>query len=69
MPRPQDVKERDRTERNLLLDALRERPSMWISYAPLEEIAARKQVRFGQHHLLRSSSPSSPFSLPHQENG
>ena len=25
---------------------------MWISYAPLEEIAARKQVRFGQHHLL-----------------
>jgi predicted GH43/DUF377 family glycosyl hydrolase len=28
------------------------RPSMWISYAPLEEIATHKRVRFGQHHLL-----------------
>jgi predicted GH43/DUF377 family glycosyl hydrolase len=42
----------DRTEGDLLPDALRQRPSMWISYAPLEESAARKHVRFGQHHLL-----------------
>jgi beta-1,2-mannobiose phosphorylase / 1,2-beta-oligomannan phosphorylase len=29
-------------------------PSMWISYAPLEEIAANKHIVFGQHHLLIS---------------
>ena len=28
------------------------RPSMWISYAPLDEITATKHVVFGQHHLL-----------------
>jgi predicted GH43/DUF377 family glycosyl hydrolase len=28
------------------------RPSMWISYAPLDEITAGKHVVFGQHHLL-----------------
>jgi predicted GH43/DUF377 family glycosyl hydrolase len=28
------------------------RPSIWLSYAPLEEIVARKHVVFGQHHLL-----------------
>jgi predicted GH43/DUF377 family glycosyl hydrolase len=28
------------------------RPSMWLSYAPLDEIAAGKRVVFGQHHLL-----------------
>jgi beta-1,2-mannobiose phosphorylase / 1,2-beta-oligomannan phosphorylase len=28
------------------------RPSMWISYAPLDEIAANAHVVFGQHHLL-----------------
>jgi predicted GH43/DUF377 family glycosyl hydrolase len=28
------------------------RPSIWISYAPLEEILAHKHVVFGQHHLL-----------------
>ena len=28
------------------------RPSMWISYAPLDEIAAGAHVAFGQHHLL-----------------
>jgi predicted GH43/DUF377 family glycosyl hydrolase len=28
------------------------RPSMWISYAPLDEVAARHKVVFGQHHLL-----------------
>jgi predicted GH43/DUF377 family glycosyl hydrolase len=28
------------------------RPSMWISYAPLDEITARRHVVFGQHHLL-----------------
>jgi beta-1,2-mannobiose phosphorylase / 1,2-beta-oligomannan phosphorylase len=27
-------------------------PSMWISYAPWDEIAARKHVLFGQHHRL-----------------
>jgi predicted GH43/DUF377 family glycosyl hydrolase len=31
---------------------LRSGPSMWISYAPLDEIMMRKHVRFGQHHLL-----------------
>jgi predicted GH43/DUF377 family glycosyl hydrolase len=29
-----------------------QRPSMWISYAPLDEMAARHTVVFGQHHLL-----------------
>jgi predicted GH43/DUF377 family glycosyl hydrolase len=29
-----------------------QRPSMWISYAPLDEMAARHKVVFGQHHLL-----------------
>ena len=28
------------------------RPSMWISFAPLDEITARRHVVFGQHHLL-----------------
>jgi predicted GH43/DUF377 family glycosyl hydrolase len=28
------------------------RPSMWISYAPLDEITAGRHVVFGQHHLL-----------------
>jgi predicted GH43/DUF377 family glycosyl hydrolase len=28
------------------------RPSKWISYAPLDEITARRHVVFGQHHLL-----------------
>jgi predicted GH43/DUF377 family glycosyl hydrolase len=28
------------------------RPSMWISYAPLDAMAARHTVVFGQHHLL-----------------
>src|SRR2546425_8004555 len=28
------------------------RPSMWISYAPLDETAAGQHVVFGQHHLL-----------------
>ena len=28
------------------------RPSIWLSYAPLEEITACKHVVFGQHHLL-----------------
>ena len=28
------------------------RPCMWLSYAPLDEIAARTRVVFGQHHLL-----------------
>jgi predicted GH43/DUF377 family glycosyl hydrolase len=29
-----------------------DRPSMWISYAPLDEAIARRHVVFGQHHLL-----------------
>jgi predicted GH43/DUF377 family glycosyl hydrolase len=28
------------------------RPSIWLSYAPLDEITATKHVVFGQHHLL-----------------
>ena len=28
------------------------RPSIWISYAPLEEIEAGQPIVFGQHHLL-----------------
>src|ERR687884_938630 len=28
------------------------RPSIWLSYAPLDEIAAGKGIVFGQHHLL-----------------
>jgi beta-1,2-mannobiose phosphorylase / 1,2-beta-oligomannan phosphorylase len=28
------------------------RPSMWISYAPLDEITVGRHVVFGQHHLL-----------------
>lgn len=27
-------------------------PSMWISYAPLDEVIARRRIVFGQHHLL-----------------
>ena len=29
-----------------------QRPSMWLSYAPLDEVATRGHVVFGQHHLL-----------------
>ncbi|HEY7780592.1 MAG TPA: hypothetical protein VIC85_10330 [Ktedonobacterales bacterium] len=29
-----------------------ERPGIWISYAPLADIAARRHVVFGQHHRL-----------------
>jgi predicted GH43/DUF377 family glycosyl hydrolase len=32
--------------------ALPGRPSIWLSYAPLDEIAAGKGIVFGQHHLL-----------------
>ena len=39
----------------ILPSDLRCRPSMWISYAPLDEIATWKQVHFGQHHLLATS--------------
>lgn len=28
------------------------RPSMWISYAPLEEVTSIRRIVFGQHHLL-----------------
>jgi predicted GH43/DUF377 family glycosyl hydrolase len=28
------------------------RPSMWLSYAPLDEITTGRSVVFGQHHLL-----------------
>jgi hypothetical protein len=33
------------------------RPSMWISYAPVDEIVARKHVVFGQHHVLIGPQP------------
>jgi hypothetical protein len=32
-------------------------PSMWISYAPVNEIVARKHVVFGQHHVLIGPQP------------
>ena len=35
------------------------RPCMWISYAPLDEIAAGSHVVFGQHHLL--AGPEQPW--------
>lgn len=35
------------------------RPSMWISYAPLDEIVARRHVVFGHHHLL--AAPQEPW--------
>jgi predicted GH43/DUF377 family glycosyl hydrolase len=34
-----------------------QRPSMWISYAPVDEIVARKHVVFGQHHVLIGPQP------------
>src|ERR671937_2122177 len=34
------------------------RPSIWLSYAPLEEITACKHVVFGQHHLLAAPEQS-----------
>jgi hypothetical protein len=33
------------------------RPSMWISYAPVDKIVARKHVVFGQHHVLIGPQP------------
>jgi predicted GH43/DUF377 family glycosyl hydrolase len=33
------------------------RPSMWISYAPVDEIVARTHVVFGQHHVLIGPQP------------
>jgi predicted GH43/DUF377 family glycosyl hydrolase len=41
------------TFRGAPLGGLRERrPSMWLSYAPLDAIGADRPVVFGQHHLL-----------------
>src|SRR5947199_282295 len=34
-----------------------QRPSMWISYAPVDEIVVRKHVVFGQHHVLIGPQP------------
>jgi predicted GH43/DUF377 family glycosyl hydrolase len=34
------------------------RPSIWLSYAPLDEIAAGKGIVFGQHHLLAAPQQS-----------
>ena len=34
-----------------------QRPSMWISYAPVDEIVVRKHVVFGQHHMLIGPQP------------
>ena len=33
-------------------DVRERRPSMWLSYAPLDEITTGKSAVFGQHHLL-----------------
>jgi predicted GH43/DUF377 family glycosyl hydrolase len=44
--------QRGPTRVDLLAPDLHARPSMWISYAPLEEITTSRHVRFGQHHLL-----------------
>jgi predicted GH43/DUF377 family glycosyl hydrolase len=44
--------QQDRADRDLIPDDLRGKPSMWISFAPLEEIGTLEQIRFGQHHLL-----------------
>jgi predicted GH43/DUF377 family glycosyl hydrolase len=38
--------------------ALPGRPSIWLSYAPLDEIAAGKGIVFGQHHLLATPQQS-----------
>ena len=38
--------------------ALPGRPSIWLSYAPLDEIAAGKGIVFGQHHLLAAPQQS-----------
>src|SRR2546423_7555567 len=35
------------------------RPSMWLSYAPLDELAADRRPVFGQHHLL--AGPAQPW--------
>src|SRR5919202_3897741 len=37
---------------------LPDRPSIWLSYAPLDEIAAGKGIVFGQHHLLAAPEQS-----------
>ena len=34
------------------------RPSIWLSYAPLDEIAAGKGMVFGQHHMLAAPQQS-----------
>ena len=42
------------------LPGLREkRPSMWLSYAPLDALAADRRPVFGQHHLL--AGPAQPW--------
>jgi len=42
------------------LPGLREqRPSMWLSYAPLHDLAAEGRPVFGQHHLL--AGPAQPW--------
>lgn len=35
-----------------LAEALRGKPSMWISYAPLDDIRASRHIAWGQHQLL-----------------
>jgi beta-1,2-mannobiose phosphorylase / 1,2-beta-oligomannan phosphorylase len=35
------------------------RPSMWISYAPVEDLLTRRHIVFGQHHLL--APPQQPW--------
>jgi predicted GH43/DUF377 family glycosyl hydrolase len=38
--------------------ALPGRPSIWLSYAPLDEIKAGKGIVFGQHHMLAAPQQS-----------
>src|SRR2546423_13614580 len=45
------------------LPGLREqRPSMWLSYAPLDALAADRRPVFAQHHLL--AGPQQPWGRP-----
>src|SRR2546421_2733267 len=50
------------------LPGLREqRPSMWLSYAPLAALAAERRPVFGQHHLL--AGPAHPSGGPQGGGG
>jgi predicted GH43/DUF377 family glycosyl hydrolase len=48
--------QRETTSNAFLPPQMRGRPSMWISYAVLDDILVRRHVCFDQHHLLASSA-------------